>query len=326
MAISLKPEHKQVSRPVSKGSKIVSLGQQILEKQLLDSNAGNSNVPVIPDGKTAKGLAQALRLLDIECRLNERSHSPEFRSQLPDNQPTLPTSWQTANDYMIDEIRELISDKFHYKTGNFDLNKLDYKTSPLHFGRETWTRCFNALLNGGRVDPFMEWLENLPSWDRTERLSIVLCVLFEAKSTPLNQWASRYLFLGCNPALLYEPGCKFDEMPVSDWYRRVWVKVHFRKKHALPPNHPGWFSDGLHLAASSKERAEALQGRVIIECAEMAGSTRAELESLKSFLTRQDDGSVRLAYRRNPETMLTALRHYRYLQRCHTITKRSYGQ
>ena len=36
----------------------------------------------------------------------------------------------------------------------------------------------------------------------------------------------------------------------------------------------------------------------------MAGATRADLESLKSFVSRQDDGSVRFAYRRDPEVML----------------------
>ena len=72
----------------------------------------------------------------------------------------------------------------------------------------------------------------------------------------------------------------------------------------LPPEHPEWFSDGLRLSADDKVRAEALQGRVIVEAAEMAGSTRAERESLKAFLSRVDDGSVRLAYRRNPELML----------------------
>ena len=60
----------------------------------------------------------------------------------------------------------------------------------------------------------------------------------------------------------------------------------------------------LHLASEPKARAEALLGRVLVECSEMAGSGRADLESLKAFLTRTDDGSVRLAYRRNPETML----------------------
>ena len=34
----------------------------------------------------------------------------------------------------------------------------------------------------------------------------------------------------------------------------------------------------------------------------MAGSTRADLESLKAFVSRQDDGGIRLAYRRNPES------------------------
>ena len=72
----------------------------------------------------------------------------------------------------------------------------------------------------------------------------------------------------------------------------------------LPPQHPEWFSDGLRLSADDKVRAETLQGRVIVEAGEMAGATRAERESLKAFLSRVDDGSVRLAYRRNPELML----------------------
>ena len=33
----------------------------------------------------------------------------------------------------------------------------------------------------------------------------------------------------------------------------------------------------------------------------MAGATRADLESLKAFVSRQDDGGIRLAFRRNPE-------------------------
>ena len=35
----------------------------------------------------------------------------------------------------------------------------------------------------------------------------------------------------------------------------------------------------------------------------MAGARRADLESLKTFLSRTDDGNVRLAYRHNPEPM-----------------------
>ena len=235
MAISLKPEHKQVSRPVSEDSKIISLDQALLEKQLTDSNAGNTGKPIVLEGKTAKGLAQALRLLNIEYRLNERSHLPEFRILAPSNQLRLSGSWQPANDYMIDEIRECISDTFHYKTGTFDLSTRDYKISPLHFGRETWDRCLNALLNGRCVDPFMEWLENLPGWDGQMRLDTVLGILFGAEPTRLNQWASRYLFLGAIQRCCM-PGSKLDEVPVLIGNQGMGKSAYAR--NALPPNHP----------------------------------------------------------------------------------------
>ena len=69
----------------------------------------------------------------------------------------------------------------------------------------------------------------------------------------------------------------------------------------LPPGMDDLFADGLYLAAAPQARVEAMQGRVIVEASEMAGQNRADLESLKAFLSRTDDGAIRLAYRRNPE-------------------------
>ena len=70
------------------------------------------------------------------------------------------------------------------------------------------------------------------------------------------------------------------------------------------PEYPDFFSDSLNFFGDDKSRAEALQGRVIVECSEMAGATRADHEMLKAFLTRANDGTLRLSYRRDPETML----------------------
>ena len=36
----------------------------------------------------------------------------------------------------------------------------------------------------------------------------------------------------------------------------------------------------------------------------MTGARQADLENLKTFISQQDDGTVRFAYRRDPETML----------------------
>ena len=146
------------------------------------------------------------------------------------------------------------------------------------------------------------WLESLPAWDGEARLDGWLSRVFDVATdqADLAAWASRFLPLGA-AWRTFRPGTKLDEMPVLIGPQGCGKSTALRA--LLPPERDEWFSDGLRLAADDKVRAEALQARVIVEAAEMAGSTRAERESLKAFLSRTDDGAVRLAYRRDPETM-----------------------
>ena len=234
--------------------------------------------------RDAAGLAAALDLLGVAARFNVRALRHEFRERGGD--------WREANDRIEAKLQETIAARF--TTGE--------KNTPLRFGRETWARALNALLADHEVDPFVAWLESVPGWDKRPRLDGWLATVFAADpECPLTQWAARYLFLG--PVWrAFQPGTKLDETPVLIGPQGCGKSTALRL--ALPPERPEFFADGLHLAADPKARAEALQGRVIVEAAEMAGSTRAELESLKAFLSRTDDGAVRLAYRRNPETAL----------------------
>ena len=66
---------------------------------------------------------------------------------------------------------------------------------------------------------------------------------------------------------------------------------------------PGLHGDGLVWDARSKEQVESVLGRAIVEVSEMSGRRRAEIEHIKSFITRQDDGHVRLSYATNPEPL-----------------------
>ena len=156
--------------------------------------------------------------------------------------------------------------------------------------------CLNVQLWKRQVDPFIEWIESLDPWDGTERLQHVLTLL--GAQGALARWAGKWLFLG-PVQRAYQPGAKLDEMCILVGGQGIGKSALVRQ--CLPPEHQDkWFSDGLHLAAHPKERAEALQGRVFVEASEMAGANRAELESLKTFVSCQDDGSVRLAYRKDP--------------------------
>lgn len=238
--------------------------------------------------KDAAALEAALNMLQVRLRFNLRSQRGEMsRGGKP---------WIEMTDRSTADLRRKIAARFQYQ-------RESRGPAPLHFGEQSWTLYVDALLYKRECDPFRDWLERLPAWDGLDRIRHWLSDVFEVENegNPLVSWASQFVFLGA-VMRAYEPGVELDEMPVLIGPQGIGKSTALRL--TLPPEMPSLFADGLHLAASPKERAEALQGRAIVEAAEMAGSTRAELESLKSFLSRTDDGAVRLAYRRNPETML----------------------
>lgn len=235
--------------------------------------------------KSASTLARAFERMGISVRYDLRGHSPQVKFRGP---------WMRTNDRIVAWLREEIALRFTYATTR--------GPSPLRFGSASWETAFQALLATRECDPFREWLEGLPAWDGIERIDHILLDQFEPSTDrELCAWASRYLFLG-PVERAYAPGSKQDEMPVLIGPQGLGKSALLRG--IVPPEQPGWFADGLHLAADAKSRAESLQGRVIVEAAEMAGASRADLEALKAFVSRQDDGSVRLAYRRDAEVMM----------------------
>ena len=173
--------------------------------------------------------------------------------------------------------------------------------SPLKYGRENWGLNFSALLNRNRVDPFILWLETLPKWDGKLRIDKYLIEFFSTNRDDLTKWVSQFLLLGPIQRA-YKPGSKLDEMPVLYGSQGIGKSALLRS--LLPPEQDAWFCDSLRLTSDNKTRAETLQGRVIVEVSEMTGARQADLENLKTFISQQDDGSVRFAYRRDPETML----------------------
>ena len=229
------------------------------------------------------GLERALRSLNIAVRFDVRAQMPEWRRE--------GGGWERNTDRLEDSIRERIAEMF-VMTGT---------SAPARFGTERWQTSLNAMLHTREIDPVREWIESLAPWDKRPRLATWLNEAFDAPDDELTRWVSRYIVLGAVERT-YRPGSKLDVMPVLIGPQGA------AKSSALallfPDEHRDrWFSDALSLSADAKTRAEALQGRVLVEVSEMTGSTRAEIQALKGFLSRTDDGGVRLAWRRNPEPM-----------------------
>lgn len=157
-----------------------------------------------------------------------------------------------------------------------------------------------AHLNSREIDPFEEWLAELPDWDGHDRCETLLARIFDVPLDNLSRWASRYPMLAAVERT-YQPGAKIDEHPVLFGPQGIGKSAMFAW---LLPNRArdDWFGDKLELDGTGKEQAEALAGRVIVEIAELTGYRKADIERMKAFLTRRNDGQHRGAFARHAES------------------------
>jgi len=234
--------------------------------------------------KDKKALEDVLKRMGISWRYNLLSQMTELQIK--------GGKWLPMTDRLASKVKSRIAEEFSYRSST--------GISPLEYSMNKYSEYLDALLYDAEVNPFLDWLESLPEWDEENeepRISYLLSSLFGAAAGNITIWASRYPFLGAIERA-YRPGCKLDEIPILVGEQGIGKSRYLR---ALLPDEYHWFGDGLEFSGSSKNRVEALQGKVIVEASEMVGSTRAETAAIKSFISRQDDGAVRLSYRRNPE-------------------------
>lgn len=131
--------------------------------------------------------------------------------------------------------------------------------------------------------PIREFIESLPEWDKVPRVDILLVDYLGAADTAYVRAVTRKTLCAAISRVL-RPGCKFDSMLVLNGPQGVGKSTLIAKLAGE------WFSDSLNLGdTKDKTAAEKLQGYWILEIGELAGLKKAEVETLRSFLSRQND-------------------------------------
>jgi len=131
-----------------------------------------------------------------------------------------------------------------------------------------------------KYHPVKEYLNSLV-WDGKERLDTLLHDYLGAEDTPIVRMMTRKQFVGAVKRV-YEPGCKMDYMLVLTGPEGI------GKSTLVSVMGGQWFSDSL-VTMEGKEGMEALQKSWLIEIGELSGMKRSDVESVKTFLSRQDD-------------------------------------
>ncbi len=121
-------------------------------------------------------------------------------------------------------------------------------------------------------------------WDGVERINTLLIKWLCCEDTPYTREVSRLIFAG-GIHRLYNPGCKFDIVPVLIGTKQGEGKSTFVRWLALKSS---FFAEVTEI--DGQKGIEALEGAWICEIAELLAITRVkEVEGVKAYLSKQSD-------------------------------------
>ncbi|MEJ0019741.1 MAG: VapE domain-containing protein [Acetobacteraceae bacterium] len=131
-----------------------------------------------------------------------------------------------------------------------------------------------------KFHPVRDYLRSL-QWDRVSRLSGWLHVYLGAEKTAYTDGIGE-MFPIAMVARVVEPGCKADYMIVLEGEQGT------QKSAACAILAGRWFSDSLpDIRGGGKDVSQHLNGKWLIEVAELSALDRSEAAALKAFVTRQ---------------------------------------
>ena len=176
-------------------------------------------------------------------------------------------------------------------TDSDDVQLRAYLEKFTQFPRQTVMDGLQKVADDRAVHPVREYLETLPEWDGIPRLDTLLIDYLGADDTEYTRQVTRKTLCAAVKRI-FLPGCKFDTMLVLNGPQGIGKSTLIHKLGGE------WFNDSLTLGdTQTKTGAEKLQGYWILEIGELAGMRKTDIETLRSFLSRQDD-VFRAAYAR----------------------------
>lgn len=253
----------------------------------------------------------------------------EFAAELPED-TEVDDTWieeleaNTKGEYDNSATNiNLIVQNDRYLKGAFKLNMFDAKRYILksvpwrkieteepmrdvdYSGVRNYIECVYGIVSSQKIDdalaldvekhsfhPIQNYLKSL-SWDGQARIDTLLIDYFGADDNSYTRAAIRKTLCAA-VTRVFHPGAKFDMVLVLVGKQGTYKSTFVRKLGM------DWFSDTFS-TFQGKESFEQLRGAWLVEMAELSGLKKAEVETIKQFISKCDD-MYRPAYGRTVET------------------------
>lgn len=199
-------------------------------------------------------------------------------------------------------------DNKRYVTKTLPWRKID-DVEPLrdvdYSGVRNYIECIYGIVSSQKVDdalaleiekkkfhPIVEYIKSL-QWDEIPRVNTLLIDYFGAEDNAYTRASIRKMLCAA-VTRVFHPGTKFDTALILVGPQATYKSTFVKK---LGKN---WFSDTF-TTVQGKESFEQIQGAWLVEIAELSGLKKAEVETIKHYISKCED-SFRPAYGRTIET------------------------
>lgn len=207
---------------------------------------------------------------------NELTFAPYISGQLPWMIDGHPREWNTGDDAFLRQYLE--------KYGLMNVQKIN--------------DAFEMVIRSSQFNPIRDALIEIRTnkWDHKEgHIRKLLPEYLGCEDSDYNFECMKLLMLAAVKRI-FQPGCKYDLMVILVGRQGI-GKSQFTRTLAL---YPEWYCDNFNTFEPDKAVAQ-LRGFWIVEVAEMLATKRArEVESIKAFITSQND-AYREPYSRRTE-------------------------
>ena len=249
---------------------------KVLEDAQPDDDSWKQQLKITEKGAIAMTIENVVLILrhDPDLKgalgLNELEHNVVARKSLPWREVKGDSQWIDADDAALR----------YYLERTYGISSKDKIFDAV-----------NVVAGENAFHPVRQYLETC-KWDGVPRLDTLLIDYLGAEDTPYVRAVTRKT-LAAAVARIYRPGCKFDTM----------LTIQGRQgagKSTLVAKLGGeWFSDTFS-TMQGKEAYEQILGVWVVEIGELAGMRKAEVETIKQYLSKQKD-RFRPAYGRRTQ-------------------------
>ena len=206
-----------------------------------------------------------------------------------DNVQRILDQWQPVRSTVwFDEFHRSFYTSLHNGAAH-ELGNVDIYNYTIMLQRKLGCRAFKDYIvkkalyaygKGNTINEPKDWMESLV-WDEIPRLEQFFVDAFGAVNNAYTQAASKNFWIGM-VARIYSPGCQMDNVVVLEGPQGIF------KSTALRVIGGKWHTEA-HESVTNKDFYIALQGKMLIEIAELQSFSASKIEQVKRAITNPSD-------------------------------------